>query len=143
MQLYWQILRFVIWFPINVNDHFFITWKIYHSHDDVTFIGVCTKQTCSLTSGEQDLLAGVSLRYYSTSMKLSFFTFYLNQKNGSICNLDISLGHIAILIIFRVIVQPYIIRISEMCNCQGATDADYVLFAHMCIRFKPVGVWSY
>lgn len=25
------------------------------AHDDVTFAGVCTKQTCYLTSGEPDL----------------------------------------------------------------------------------------
>lgn len=59
------------------NDHFFIISFIFigkANHDDVILAGVCTKQTCFLASGEQDLLAGASLQHHSTS---SFCCFYL------------------------------------------------------------------
>lgn len=32
-----------------------LTEKNYSNDDDVTFVGVCTKQTCFLTSGKQDM----------------------------------------------------------------------------------------
>ncbi len=45
-----------IWVTILVGIFLFhFHWKKSKNDDDVMFAGVCTKQACSLTSGEYDL----------------------------------------------------------------------------------------
>ncbi len=44
------------WLVILVRIfEFHFHWKKYKDDDDVIFAGICTKQACSLTSGEYDL----------------------------------------------------------------------------------------
>ena len=65
---FWQIL----WFMFSGNYVFCITKNCWN-HDDVTFVGVCTKKkTCYLTTGEQHL--------YSTSI-LGCLVTHFNFSN--------------------------------------------------------------
>ena len=36
-----------------VHDNFYFYWKTYSNYNDVTFVGVCTKQTCFWTPEDQ------------------------------------------------------------------------------------------
>ena len=72
-----------------------------------TFAGVCTKQACSLTSGEWFVCQGMSVAQQFLFIVIRCDTFYLLSKNCSSCYLDIALSHTVILIMFWSIVQPY------------------------------------
>lgn len=78
-------------------------------HEDVTFIGVCSKQTHFLTSGEQNL---TPLQHYSSSFYgcfHSYFTLMIKIRCAASCDLTFALTHVAISIIFQSIARPYLI----------------------------------
>lgn len=52
---------------------------LHHSHDDGTFVGVCAKQTCCLTSGERGLQVTTPLQHYSTSVWSCLVTFLFHR----------------------------------------------------------------
>ncbi len=54
LRLFWQILRY---YELQFQREFFtlIFTEKYKNDDNVIFAGVCTKQACSLTSGEYGL----------------------------------------------------------------------------------------
>lgn len=77
-----------------------VSLSLKKSDDDVTFVGICTKLTCFLTSEEQDLSAGASLQHHSASLQCCFvthLTFYPKFAPSAI--LAIALGRIAISIV--------------------------------------------
>lgn len=77
-------------------------------HEDLTFTGVCSKQTCFHTSREQNLtpLQRDSSSFYGCFD--SYFTLMIKTRCAASRDLTFALTHVAISIIFQSIARPYL-----------------------------------
>ncbi len=70
--------------------------------------GMCTKQRCFLKSIEYDVQARTTLQHSKLWIEWFYDTHFSATTNiAPPCDSKIAVGHIAILIKFRLIVQPY------------------------------------